>query len=252
MVKEYCLLCLLGLFWLPALAQKKNEAYRLPIRKTTLPVKIDGVMDEAAWQDAAVAGDFFMVLPMDTSKARVRTEVRMTYDDQNLYLIAHCYNVVPGTYFVESLRRDFEFGKNDNFLLFMDPFDDQTNGFSFGANAAGAQWDGTMYGGGSVDLNWDNKWVSVVKNDPEKWVLEMAIPFTTIRYKKGITEWGINFSRNDLSTTEKSSWAPVPRPSAITTSPSWSVPNGSTAWTTPWPPAPRPWPTPAPSRCART
>ncbi|WP_161888877.1 carbohydrate binding family 9 domain-containing protein [Pontibacter russatus] len=211
MIKEYCLLCLLGLLWLPALAQKKNEAYRLPIHKTTLPVHIDGVMDEAAWQDAAVAGDFFMVLPMDTSKARVRTEVRMTYDDQNLYLIAHCYKAVPGTYFVESLRRDFEFGKNDNFLLFMDPFDDQTNGFSFGANAAGAQWDGTMYGGGSVDLNWDNKWVSVVKNDPEKWVLEMAIPFTTIRYKKGITEWGINFSRNDLSTTEKSSWAPVPR-----------------------------------------
>lgn len=211
MVKRYFLLCLLGFLWLPAIAQKKNEAYQLPIRKTTLPVHIDGVMDEAAWEDAAVANDFFMVLPMDTSKARVRTEVRMTYDDQNLYLIAHCYNAVPGTYFVESLRRDFEFGKNDNFLLFMDPFDDQTNGFSFGANAAGAQWDGTMYGGGSVDLNWDNKWVSVVKNDPEKWVLEMAIPFTTIRYKKGISEWGINFSRNDLSTSEKSSWAPVPR-----------------------------------------
>ena len=80
MIKEYCLLCLLGLLWLPALAQKKNEAYRLPIHKTTLPVEIDGVMDEAAWQDAAVAGDFFMVLPMDTSKARVRTEVRMTYE----------------------------------------------------------------------------------------------------------------------------------------------------------------------------
>ncbi|GAA4432685.1 hypothetical protein GCM10023188_21340 [Pontibacter saemangeumensis] len=211
MLKKYFLLCLLGLLWLPAIAQKKNEAFQLPIRKTTLPVKIDGVMDEAAWQETAVADDFFMVLPMDTSKARVRTEVRMTYDDQNLYLIAHCYKAVPGTYFVESLRRDFEFGKNDNFLLFMDPFEDQTNGFSFGANAAGAQWDGTMYGGGSVDLNWDNKWVSVVKNDPEKWVLEMAIPFTTIRYKKGISRWGINFSRLDLQTSEKSSWAPVPR-----------------------------------------
>jgi hypothetical protein len=193
------------------MAQKKNEAYQLPIHKTTLPVKVDGVMDEEAWQATAVASDFHMVLPMDTSRAQVRTEVRMTYDDQNLYLIAHCYNAAPGTYFVESLRRDFEFGKNDNFLLFMDPFDDQMNGFSFGANAAGAQWDGTMYGGGSVDLNWDNKWVSVVKNDPEKWVLEMAIPFTTIRYKKGISRWGINFSRLDLKTTEKSSWAPVPR-----------------------------------------
>ena len=93
----------------------------------------------------------------------------------------------------------------------MDPFDDQTNGFSFGANAAGAQWDGTMYEGGKVDLNWDNKWNSVVSNSAEKWVFEASIPFKSIRYKKGITRWGINFSRLDLKTTEKSSWAPVPR-----------------------------------------
>jgi hypothetical protein len=152
-----------------------------------------------------------MVLPMDTSKAKVRTEVRMTYDENNLYLLATCFHLLPGRYFVESLRRDFAFGKNDNFLLFMDPFDDQTNGFSFGANAAGAQWDGMMYEGGKVDLSWDNKWTSVVKSYDDKWVFEAAIPFKTIRYKKGITKWGINFSRLDLKTTEKSSWAPVPR-----------------------------------------
>jgi hypothetical protein len=93
----------------------------------------------------------------------------------------------------------------------MDPFDARTDGFSFGANAAGAQWDGTMYEGGKVDLSWDNKWYSTVKNYPDRWVFEAAIPFKSIRYKKGIREWGINFSRNDLVTTEKSSWAPVPR-----------------------------------------
>jgi len=200
-----CLLCL------SSAAQKKNDAFRLNIHKTGTPIKVDGVGNDPAWQETEVASDFFMVLPMDTSKARVRTEVRMTYDDQNLYLLATCFHAVPGPYYVESLRRDFVFGKNDNFLLFLDPFDDQTNGFSFGANAAGAQWDGTMFGGGSVDLMWDNKWVSVVKNDTDKWVLEMAIPFTTIRYKKGVREWGINFSRLDLKTTEKSSWAPIPR-----------------------------------------
>jgi len=112
---------------------------------------------------------------------------------------------------VESLRRDFSFLKNDNFLLFIDPFDDRTNGFTFGANAAGAQWDGTMYEGGKVDLSWDNRWISAVKNYPDKWIFEAAIPFKTIRYKKGIREWGVNFSRNDLKSKEKSSWAPVPR-----------------------------------------
>jgi hypothetical protein len=168
-------------------------------------------MIDSLWMKTDVATDFYMVLPMDTSSARVRTEVRMAYDETNLYLLAVCFHAVPGPYFVESLRRDFVFGKNDNFLLFMDPFDDQTNGFSFGANAAGAQWDGIMYEGGKVDLSWDNKWLSEVKNYDDKWVLEMAIPFKSIRYKKGITQWGINFSRLDLKTTEKSSWAPVPR-----------------------------------------
>jgi hypothetical protein len=156
------------------------------------------------------AAIFFMILPMDTSFAKLRTTVRMAYDDKNIYLLVENYIPAPG-YMVESLRRDFAFLKNDNFLMFMDPFDDQTNGFAFGANAAGAQWDGLMYDGGKVDLSWDNKWHSVVKNYDDKWVFEAVIPFKSIRYKKGIRQWGVNFGRNDLRTTEKSSWAPVPR-----------------------------------------
>jgi len=204
------LLCLC-LFCLPVIAQKKNETFQLHIRRTATPVKVDGIIDDAGWQQADTATNFYMILPMDTSYAKVRTDVRMTYDAQHLYLLVENYNALPGPYMVESLKRDFAFLKNDNFLLFMDPFDDQTNGFSFGANAAGAQWDGLMYDGGKVDLSWDNKWTSVVKNYPDKWVFEASIPFKTIRYKKGISKWGINFGRNDLKTTEKSSWAPVPR-----------------------------------------
>lgn len=209
MNKLLVLLFLLSGFYLAA--QKKNDQFRYHIRKTHQSVKVDGLADDPSWATAASTTPFHAVLPMDTGLARVPTEVRMTFDDRHLYLLAICYHAVPGPYYVESLRRDFAFGKNDNFLLFMDPFDDQTNGFSFGANAAGAQWDGTMYAGGNVDLNWDNKWVSAVRNEGEKWVLEMAIPFTSIRYKKGIKQWGVNFSRLDLKTTEKSSWAPVPR-----------------------------------------
>lgn len=210
LAKVFCfsVLCLISY---SSVAQKKNERFQVHIKKTSSPLIIDGHPTDQAWAEAEIASDFYMILPMDTGKARVRTDVRMTYDEENLYLLAECYHLLSGPYFVESLRRDFAFGKNDNFLLFMDPFDDQTNGFSFGANAAGAQWDGTMYEGGKVDLNWDNKWNSVVSNSAEKWVFEASIPFKSIRYKKGITRWGINFSRLDLKTTEKSSWAPVPR-----------------------------------------
>ena len=192
-------------------AQKKNESFRLHIKRATSPIEIDGVADDPAWQDTDLADDFFMVLPMDGRKANEKSEIRMAYDDKHIYLVATFFNATKGKNFVESLRRDFSFGKNDNFLLFLDPFNNQTTGFSFGSNAAGAQWDGTMYSGSGIDLNWDSKWISKVVRDEEKWVFEMAVPFKSIRYKDGVKEWGINFSRLDLKASEKSSWTPIPR-----------------------------------------
>ncbi len=195
-----------------AAAQKRNEAYQLHIYRATSPIVIDGNADEPAWQTAEVANNFWMVLPMDTGRAKVRTDVRMTYDEQHLYLSAVCYHGdVPGPYMVESLRRDWSFVNNDNFIFFLDTFDDQTNGFTFGVNAAGAQWDGLLFEGGRANLSWDNKWTSAVRTYGDRYELEIAIPFKSLRYKKGITRWGVNFSRLDLKTTEKSSWTPVPR-----------------------------------------
>jgi hypothetical protein len=210
-MKPTAILYFLLFFPTTIFAQKKNESYQYHIHRATAPIKIDGIGDESAWNEAELATDFFMVLPMDTSKSSVRTEVRMLYDDESFYLLAVNYDKLEGDYMVESLRRDFSFGRNDNFLLFIDPFDDQINGFTFGANAMGAQWDGQMFDGGSVNLNWDNKWESVVKSEDDKWVFEMKVPFKSIRYKEGIKRWGINFSRLDMKTTEKSAWAPVPR-----------------------------------------
>jgi hypothetical protein len=207
-------LFLLLLLSVPALAvrgQKINESFTYLLQKASGEIRVDGQMDEAAWQSAAVATDFHMVLPQDTSRAQVRTEVRMAYDAEHLYLIAVCYQPRPGVYRVESLRRDFAFPNNDNFIFFLDPFDDQLNGFTFGANAAGAQWDGQMFDGGKVNLSWDNKWASAVAAQADAWVFECAIPFKTLRYKPGITRWGINFSRLELGVNEKSAWAPVPR-----------------------------------------
>lgn len=192
--------------------QKINDEYRLYIKKATSDIQIDGMIDEQAWADAEIATDFFMITPMDTSYAELQTDVRMTYDDDHLYVLVENFRTEPGSKnVVESLRRDFFFPTNDNFILAMDTFDDKTNGFSFGVNAAGAEWDGMMYNGGNMNLSWDNKWISTVANYEDKWVFEAAIPFKSIRYDEEITEWGINFSRYDLTEFEKSSWAPVPR-----------------------------------------
>lgn len=191
--------------------QKINEKFQMRIQKTTSKVVIDGALNEQAWFDAAAVSDFVMCNPFDSLCAQVRTDVKMSYDDKYIYISAECFLKEPGAFVVESMKRDFAFGVNDNFLVFMDTFEDKTTGFAFGANAAGAQWDGQMSEGAKVNLNWDNKWESATRYKKDSWIFEAAIPFKSIRYKDNIKRWGINFSRYDLKAKEKSAWAPVPR-----------------------------------------
>ncbi len=208
-----------------------REKYRIKIEETDDPITIDGVLNEPVWKTAEVANDFRRVLPTDTGYAVAQTEVRVTYSPTTLYLGIVCWDPTPGKRPVESLRRDFSFMKNDNFIVFIDTFSDQTNGFAFGVSAAGAQWDGVQSNGGTVNLDWDIKWRSAVKNYSDRWVAEFAIPFRSVRYNGGAPEWGINFSRQDLKTGEKSSWAPMPRQFATAT----LAYTGSLVWDKPLP-----------------
>ena len=212
--------------------QVNTNNYRLPIQKTNEKIKIDGILDEITWKNTALADDFFMITPIDTGKATQLSEARMSFDEENLYISIIFFNTsTQGEYVVESLKRDFSFGKNDNFLVAIDPFNNQNTGFVFGLNSCGAQWDGTIFNGRNVDLNWDTKWYSAVQLDEEKWRCEIAIPFKSIRYNEDISEWGINFSRLDLKASEKSSWAPVPRQFPSIT----LAYTGSLVWKTPPP-----------------
>ncbi len=208
-----------------------RDKYKINIAKTNSEIKIDGIMDEDVWKTADSAYHLQRVQPTDTGFAKAQTEIKLTYTNKTLYVGVICFDPTPGKRPVESLRPDFNFGKNDNFLLFMDTFNDQTNGFSFGLSAAGALWDGVQANGGTVNLNWDIKWRSAVKNYPDRWVAEFAIPFRSLRYPANEKEWGINFSRLDLKSNEKSSWAPMPRQFATAT----LAYAGSLVWDNPLP-----------------
>lgn len=188
-----------------------NKHFIYNVKKTDSPVTIDGVLDEAAWQLAQKATDFYLVLPIDTGFAAQKSEIYLMYDDKALYIGQVFHDTIPGKRIMESYRRDFVFGNNDNLLVFFDTFLDQTNGFSFGVSASGAKWDGLMHDGAGSNLDWDCKWESKVKHYPDKWTAELRIPFKSVRYPKGSSQWYTNFSRLDLKSNEKSAWAPVPR-----------------------------------------
>ena len=192
-------------------ADKKNSDVILHVKKASGTIKLDGVIDEPDWLRAEKAKDFHVVLPVDSGLSKSPSEVVMTYDNKAFYLGVTFFDTIPGKRIMESFRRDFVFSNNDNFLVFFDTFLDQTNGFSFGASASGAKWDGTMSGGAASNLNWDCKWDSKTVHYNDRWVIEMKIPFRSIRFKSGADRWFVNFSRLDLKTNEKSAWAPVPR-----------------------------------------
>ncbi|MEA5428133.1 DUF5916 domain-containing protein [Arcicella lustrica] len=211
-MKKLLLLLSIILISISSFSQKINESFQFNIKKTDTKIKIDGVLDDEAWSKTDIAKDFWMMTPMDTSQSLTPTEVRLTYDDNFLYISAICHEKIKNKGFVvESLKRDFNFGNNDNFWFILEPFNDLTNGFVFGVNAAGAQFDGIISEGTNLNANWDNKWFSETKYLGDRWIFEAAIPFKTLRYKAGVTKWGMNFSRLDLKSGEKSTWARIPR-----------------------------------------
>lgn len=191
----------------------QTQEYVVNIKKAISSIEIDGELNETAWQEADIAKDFYQQYPYDTGYALSKTEVRLTYDDNFIYVGVVCYDEIPGDYIIQSLKRDYSFSVGDAFAIFIDPFNDKTNGFAFYVNPAGAQSEGLIAGGGTrgVTRTWDNKWYSHVTKYDNKWVAEMAIPFKTLRFEEGISKWGVNFGRNDLKRNERSTWRPVPR-----------------------------------------
>ncbi len=178
-------------------------------------IKLDGTLDEESWKEAAVVSDLIQQFPYDTSRSKVRTEFRATYDDHFLYFSAVAYDNVKGGYVISSLRRDFRGPGLDGVSFILDPFQDVTNGFFFGLSPAGVQREGLISNGylqsTDLDLSWDNKWYSHVKVYDGYYVAELAIPFHTIRFKAGTTRWNVKLYRQDSKENERAIWPRTPR-----------------------------------------
>ena len=201
------------------------QAQDLTIKRASSEIILDGIMNEEAWKQADVADRFNQYFPYDTSLANAQTEVRMTYDDDYVYVIAVMHNLGPREYITPSLRRDFRGRGYDGFTVVLDTYKDRTNAFVFGVNPYGVQREGLITNGGnttrrgqassggnsSFSLTWDNKWQAEAKIYDNYWVAEIAIPFRTVRFNDNADSWFVNFYRIDSEYSERSTWAPVPR-----------------------------------------
>lgn len=204
---------------LTSFAQEVTTAYKYPAliaEKINAEIQLDGVLDEEIWASEEWAKDFQQFFPSDTSLAKAQTKVRIVYDDKFIYIAAIMYNLGPRDRYVStSLRRDYRGEQNDGVSFVFDTFNDNTNAFQFGVNPYGVQRESLIANGGMLqtDLNlaWDNKWFSAAKIHEDHWIVEAAIPFSTLRFNDGANNWNVNFYRIDSKYNERSTWTPIPR-----------------------------------------
>ncbi|MBL7856323.1 MAG: carbohydrate binding family 9 domain-containing protein [Cyclobacteriaceae bacterium] len=218
----------------PVFSQNK-PGKSLSIAKALGTITIDGTLEENDWKTAVPATDFFLNYPVDSLPPSFQTEARLTFDDHFLYVSFVCYDDDRPSV-VQSLRRDIDWELNDNVGMYLDPFNDFTNGFYFTITPYGVQSEGIMaYGGSdpqqSFNNNWDNKWYSAVKRLDDRWVAELAIPFKSFRYNQKEAEWNVTFLRQDLKRNQVSSWIATP----IQFIPASFAYSGRLQWQTPAP-----------------
>ncbi len=188
---------------------------------------LDGeVINDPIWQRIAPLSSLTQTQPNSGHPASEKTEIRITYDAKTFYLSVVCYDSNPELLVVSDARRDADLDNTDAFLFIIDTYHDKQNGFVFGTNSIGVEYDaqvdnegqgnfnanrqqGGMIGG--FNLNWDGSWQVKTQVGDFGWSAEFAIPLKTIRFKSGDDlTWGANFRRNIRKTNEIAYWAPMP------------------------------------------
>jgi Domain of unknown function (DUF5916) len=199
-------------------------------RVTQAPVLDGEVIGDAAWQPATPVSDFWQEQPDEGQPSTERTEVRIVYTADTLYVGVMCYDRQPEAIIVSDSRRDASLDETDSFRMIFDTYRDSLNGFVFGTNPAGIEYDGQVtnegQGGGGLgpgqrqqmgagagfNLNWDAAWEVRAAINGNGWAAEFAIPLRTLRFPAGADQvWGVNFQRNIRRRNERAFWSPIPR-----------------------------------------
>jgi len=182
-----------------------REVPVLRVHRSTSPVRIDGRLGEEVWAAAPAATGFVQGEPIEGAPAKHRTEVRVLYDDQALYVAARMYDDAPGTIARQLVRRD-EGGQFDFFELSLDTNLDGRTGYLFQVSAAGVQGDAYLFDDVRDDRSWNGVWESAVQVDEQGWTAELRIPLSQIRYLPSANpqDWGINFTRRRVASNERS------------------------------------------------
>ena len=206
-----------------AAQERPTEPPAMQAKRLQVAPVIDGlVLGDEAWNGPVPATGFWQTQPNDGYPSTQRTEVFVGFTDTSLYIGVIAYDEEPSEIVVTDSRRDSSLDDTDAFIIIIDGLLDRQNGYVFGTNPAGIEYDGQVtaegagagigFLGGDLNLNWDGSWSVATKTGEFGWSAEFEIPFRTLRFGSAETQdWGINFQRNIRRNSEIAFWAPIDR-----------------------------------------
>lgn len=188
---------------------------QLPANRTNKSVKIDGLVNEEAWKDAAPMNDLIEFRPTMGAKENndTRSETWLMYDDAGIYFGGFLYERTRDSIARELVGRD-GFGTNDYIGIIFDTYHDNLNGFEYFVTPLNEQWDAKMTennsNGDSEDFSWNAVWESGAVIHDNGWSFEMFIPYSAIRFgSREVQDWGMNITRRRRKTEQQYTWSPI-------------------------------------------
>jgi len=211
-------------FFLLTIANSKNLFAQISFPDTIQAVfindqiKLDGNLNEAVWQTAPRTSNFTQRELTEGQPATKKTQVAILYDKKALYIGIWCFDSEPDKIIASQMKRDFDYGTDDNFKIILDAYGDNRTAFLFVTNPNGARFDALISNNGqSSNVSWDGVWNVKTKKNENGWFAEFEIPFSTLMFKKGNTQnWGINFERNIRRKREQVLWQGWSRDARLT------------------------------------
>ena len=204
-----CLLATLAAVLPSASAQQPPDAgptRSAEVTRITSDIVVDGSLDEVPWRRTPTIGELVQRLPRAGTKPTMRTDVRLLYDQNNLYVGVMCYDPEPDRVLASEMQRDAQMRADDRVSIILDTFGDQSNAFYFSTNPNGALVDGLVFANGETNEDWDAIWIVKTRRSDQGWSAEFAIPFKSLNFPSDQSVWGFNFSRIVQRTLEEMRW----------------------------------------------
>ncbi len=193
-------------------AQAPDQAVEKSIAISSIPegtkLNIDGKIDETFWASVEPVSDFVMRVPVVGNAPTERTEVKIAFDKENIYMAVTLYDSNPSGIKAFQKSIDADVDLEDSFTWFFDTYYDKRNAYLFAITPLGVKTDGLVSAGqgSSVNLNWDGIWDLSTNITAEGWVAEIKIPLRTLNFDPNNDKWGINFRRIIRRKNEEAYW----------------------------------------------